>query len=254
MIGVENPLIDTLLHELIIKNRQVNFVDLYGKGIKGENILNVQNLLSEQGYITKVPNSIGVTFIISNSGRKLFYDRLIYKVLKILKHQTEFFKISELIGELTIADADGDLAECLEDELICNDWVFNTNYSGVKINDKGLSYLRRVKFGLENSEKINYTERVTQNKFSSQEQEETVSKINEVLERFNKLDAGQEVLFEEINSLKDYFDLDKKTFVQLIKGKLIELTADKIIEFTAADIIFNTITESINGGHFILPQ
>lgn len=90
--------------------------------------------------------------------------------------------------------------------------------------------------------------------FSTEEKLKISDKIEEILEQLNNVNLGQQILFEEINSLREHFNLDKKSWVQLLKGKLFEMATEKVIELTVAEMIFKTITESIKGGHFLLPK
>jgi predicted nuclease with TOPRIM domain len=54
--------------------------------------------------------------------------------------------------------------------------------------------------------------------------EEMEKKINEIIERLTVLGYGQEIIFDELQELKDlYTKLSKKTWGQLLKGKLIDL-------------------------------
>jgi hypothetical protein len=90
--------------------------------------------------------------------------------------------------------------------------------------------------------------------FSTTERIQTNSKVDDVLQKLSDLGLGQEILFEEINNLREHFNLDKKNWVQLLKGKLVELGMEKVIDITVADMIFKTLTESIKAGNFQLPQ
>jgi hypothetical protein len=50
-------------------------------------------------------------------------------------------------------------------------------------------------------------------------------------------------LFEEINSLKDNFNIGKRNWFQLLKGKLIDLTVEKVLEKTVVEEIYKTLSE-----------
>lgn len=67
-------------------------------------------------------------------------------------------------------------------------------------------------------------------KFTPKEESEMHVKINSILERLEKLGLGQEVIYEEIESLKNHFNLGKKTWFQLLSGKLVSVGVDKTIE------------------------
>lgn len=79
--------------------------------------------------------------------------------------------------------------------------------------------------------------------FSSKEESELQSRLNEIIKNLEKLGYGQEIIFEEIDSLKSHFNIGKKNWFQLLKGKLIDLTLEKVIEKTIVSSIYDTLTE-----------
>lgn len=83
-------------------------------------------------------------------------------------------------------------------------------------------------------------------KFSSDEESLLHVKLNDILDRLEKQGYGQEVLFEEIESLKNHFNLGKRNWFQLLKGKLIDLTIEKVLEETVVKEIYNGISEGFN--------
>ncbi|MFZ1787473.1 MAG: hypothetical protein WAT92_04145 [Saprospiraceae bacterium] len=82
-------------------------------------------------------------------------------------------------------------------------------------------------------------------KFSFNEEVSIINKLNEILDRLNKQDLGQEILFNEIDSLKNHFNLGKKVWYQLAIGKIASVTSDKILEDTIANDIISLINESL---------
>lgn len=88
--------------------------------------------------------------------------------------------------------------------------------------------------------------------FTAEEESKLHSKLNEVIEHLSTLKLGQEVIFEEIESLKNHFNLGKKTWFQLLKGKLVELTVEKVLEKTVVQEIFDTLTDGYaSAKHFL---
>jgi hypothetical protein len=83
-------------------------------------------------------------------------------------------------------------------------------------------------------------------KFSSDEESLLHVKLNEILDRLEKQGFGQEILFEEIESLKNHFNLGKRNWFQLFKGKLFDLTIEKILEETIVKEIYNGISDGFN--------
>jgi hypothetical protein len=49
--------------------------------------------------------------------------------------------------------------------------------------------------------------------------------------------------YNEIESLKNHFDLGKKTWFQLLKGKVIDLTIEKALDETVVKDIYITLAE-----------
>ena len=66
--------------------------------------------------------------------------------------------------------------------------------------------------------------------------------------QLNRQDAGQEVLFEEIESLKNHFNLGKKTWFQLLKGKLVDAAIEKGIEITIVQQIYDGLADGFVSG------
>lgn len=95
-----------------------------------------------------------------------------------------------------------------------------------------------------------YLDILSQRLFESQEQElpdneeqkKILSRIDEVLYRLEKLEHGQEIVFEEIESLKiPLKKLSKKDFKQLVFGKIWELICQNIISSELAKEIITSL-------------
>lgn len=84
------------------------------------------------------------------------------------------------------------------------------------------------------------------NEFTSRyNYEEMNTKIDEILEKLNRTELGEELIFDEIQELKDLVKvLNKKNFAQILKGKLLDLTANKIagLGIEAAKHIYTDLT------------
>lgn len=79
--------------------------------------------------------------------------------------------------------------------------------------------------------------------FTIEEETKLHSKLNKILNDLEKQSYGQQIIFEEIEELKNHFNLGKKTWFQLLKGKLIELTVDKVIEQVVVVEILDNLTD-----------
>lgn len=68
-------------------------------------------------------------------------------------------------------------------------------------------------------------------------------RIDEIIERLNSLGLGQEILFDELQDLREtYVKLSKKSWGQLVKGKLVDLSLAKIIENDTISFIYEKLT------------
>lgn len=79
--------------------------------------------------------------------------------------------------------------------------------------------------------------------FSTSEESKLHGKLNDILSQLEKQSFGQQIIFEEIEELKNHFNLGKKTWFQLLKGKLIELTIEGALEKTIVQEIFDNLSE-----------
>lgn len=89
---------------------------------------------------------------------------------------------------------------------------------------------------IRNPHKENYEE-ITSNKA------EVDSRIDEIIAELSKQGLGQEILFDELQEIKEmYTKLNKKNWGQLIKGKLLDLAIGKIVENDTIKYIYEKIT------------
>ena len=80
-------------------------------------------------------------------------------------------------------------------------------------------------------------------KFSNAEESELHNKLNDILEKLEKQGFGQQIIFDEIEDLKNHFNLGKKNWFQLLKGKVVDLTLKKILDKTIVQEIYNNLSE-----------
>jgi hypothetical protein len=59
---------------------------------------------------------------------------------------------------------------------------------------------------------------------------------------------GQEILFEEIESLKNHFSLGKKTWFQLARVKMFDVAVEKGIEMVVVQQVFNALVDGYGYG------
>lgn len=89
--------------------------------------------------------------------------------------------------------------------------------------------------------------------FSLKEQLSIMQTLDDFKNDFNDLKLGQEILFDEIDSLKQHFSLGKKNWSQLAKGKLVDLVAQNILEKAIAPKLFDVLTSSFKAGYLVIP-
>ena len=78
-----------------------------------------------------------------------------------------------------------------------------------------------------------------------QDQQDLNDRIDEVIERLTKLGYGQEILFEELEELKElHAKLSKKAWGQVLKGKLIDLGLEKVLDSDAMELAYKKLTET----------
>ncbi|WP_291131778.1 hypothetical protein [Flavobacterium sp. UBA7682] len=71
---------------------------------------------------------------------------------------------------------------------------------------------------------------------------ELSSKIDDLKIELEKLGYGQNIIFEELEELKEYFTvLNKKSWAQLLKGKLFDLGSKQIISWDVMKMIYESV-------------
>lgn len=85
----------------------------------------------------------------------------------------------------------------------------------------------------------------SEDEFSTYLRIEIHSRINEVINKLEKLELGQEIIFNEIDEMKEHFNLGKKKWLQLLKGKLIELGLTYAVEKSILDTIYNSLVQDL---------
>lgn len=79
--------------------------------------------------------------------------------------------------------------------------------------------------------------------FTSKEESELHNKLNDISDYLKELGFGQEIIFQELDELKNHFNLGKKNWFQLLKGKVVDLTLKKIIDKTIVKEIYNQLSD-----------
>lgn len=75
-------------------------------------------------------------------------------------------------------------------------------------------------------------------------QEEINGRVDEIIEKLTKLGYGQEIIFDEIQELKElYTTLNKKNWGQVVKGKIVDLALSKLVENDTLSYIYEKLTD-----------
>ena len=86
--------------------------------------------------------------------------------------------------------------------------------------------------------------------FSSEQKSELHNSLNEIKEKLSELGFGQQIIFDELDELKEHLNLGKKNWFQLLKGKLFDLTVNKVLKET----VIKEVYEKLSDGFENLPE
>lgn len=79
--------------------------------------------------------------------------------------------------------------------------------------------------------------------FTPEQESVLHDKLNNILDKLERQGFGQEIIFNEIEELKNHFNLGKKNWFQLFKGKLIDLTLEKVLDESIVREIYNSLSD-----------
>jgi hypothetical protein len=151
------------------------------------------------------------------------YDEYYYPILTILTYNGITLKRQ---------DDERELAQLLE------------NYSYIKIYPAGNEV--RAQLTVEGRRYVEDKRKANRSNYEKINQDPAVldGKIDEIKNELKKLGLGQEILFEELDELKQVnLKLTKKQLGQILKGKLGDLVLSKAIDSQVAKAIFNSIAD-----------
>lgn len=142
----------------------------------------------------------------------------------------EMYSIERILEFNNIKYRDNETREIAEDlhrrgYVILNDRYGNSDK--VKISVKGAAYI----------------ERKDKQKKATKTKNDLDRKIDNIIEHLIKLGYGQEIIFNEIDELRELqHKLSKKSWSQLLKGKLLDLALDKLISTETATSVYEYLT------------
>ncbi|WP_281335956.1 hypothetical protein [Flavobacterium eburneipallidum] len=144
----------------------------------------------------------------------------------------EMYSIDQILEFNNIKYRDKESREIAEDLHRRGYVILKSRYGEsdkVKISVKGASYIER-------KEKRNKN-----NKTKS----ELDKKLDNIIDHLTKLGHGQEIIFNEIDELRELqYNLPKKSWAQLLKGKLIDLALSKVISTETASSVYEYLVNS----------
>ena len=152
-------------------------------------------------------------------------------------YDNSYYPISNIISgngiELKRYDEDSQLAKTLKDDGYVN--LINVMPVRAQLTIKGKRHIEnRIKKDVTDYNKIDKS------------QEELNAKIDEIIDTLNCQNLGQEILFDELEELKElYSKLNKKNWGQVLKGKLIDLGLAQVINKKVMELIFKELTDQI---------
>ena len=79
--------------------------------------------------------------------------------------------------------------------------------------------------------------------FTIEEETKLHNKLNKIIENLEKQHFGQQIIFDEIEELKNHFNNRKNNWFQLVKGKFFDLTVEKVIDKVLIVEMFNSLSE-----------
>ena len=82
--------------------------------------------------------------------------------------------------------------------------------------------------------------------FSSEQKSELHNSLNEIKDKLTELGFGQQIIFDELDELKEHLNLGKKNWFQLLKGKLFDLTVGKALEETIIKEIYKNLSDGFD--------
>jgi hypothetical protein len=130
-------------------------------------------------------------------------------------------------------DEERELIQILEDQDYVK--VTHTRTITAQLTARGKIYVENLR----KKESINYSK-------INESSEELDKKIEEIKTELWKLGLGQEIIFNELEELKEFYKkADKKNWGQLLKGKLVDLGLSKLVDNDTISYIYKELTHEI---------
>lgn len=203
----EERFLDTKKNLEIKLNHLINYCSI-SENLKG-NLTNISTILQKSDFILEKLNNLFDT-------GDYYSIEAIFKLNNIKFRDNENIEIAQDLkrrGYVTLINEYG-------------------NDDNSKISVKGANYIER-KLKSQSEKKDN------------RKKTDLDKKIDIILDQLTKLGYGQQIIFEEIEEVRNLQTiLPKKTWGQLLKGKLFDLALEEIISKETASEIFEFLTET----------
>lgn len=192
----------------------------------------IKELSKLKGYlsITDSLNETDENVIIELNSIK---DKLDYILEKLfLVYGDEFYSIGTILELNNIEFRDGETLEICE----------NLDKKGYIIREKQYSDKDLAKISIKGAEYIERKKNASSIKSKKKGEESVNTKIDILLKKLEELGYGQEIIFNEIDELRDLSKkLSKKSWSQLIKGKVVDLAISNLIDKNIATFIYESL-------------
>ncbi|WP_109852846.1 hypothetical protein [Aquimarina sp. AU58] len=202
----------------------------------------------------KIRNELSYLYINKNLWR---VSDLIIKPLEIDLNQRSNYTSEEIIdlildklydlyddnfyAILPILEGNGIILKKRREEFDYVNTLMNTGY----INSQGIARQADAQLTLEGKLYIEQKRKLVTPIYDSisDNKEDINRKLDEIIKELQKLGFGQQIIFEEIEELRDlYSNLNKKNWGQLVKGKLLDLVLNQVINKDIMLTTYNHIT------------
>lgn len=82
----------------------------------------------------------------------------------------------------------------------------------------------------------------TEDEFTVAEESQLHNRLNDILVELKEQGYAQQIIFEEIEDLKNHFNLGKKNWFQLLKGKVVDLIDKKVLDNRIVQETYNQLS------------
>lgn len=200
------------------------------KTIEQKIALQKNNIKAIKEYVSICDSLNGSNSIVPSSAQ----EKLDFTLEKLnILASDKFHSVESILGINGVINRNG---ESVEMAILLNKKGYATKKEQYKDNDD------YIKITVKGSA---YIERKQKSTAKKSKDENLNAKIDEVLANLHKLGFGQEIIFEEIEEMREQIGkLSKKSWGQLLKGKLMDLAVSQVINKETAGDIFKFLTDS----------